>query len=436
MKRILLLVPKGNGPGDGKKWNKDWLDEMEIAVSKSLWRIVTPGALVLGSLADSIGHQVDLVDEEFQEVEKDKKFDIVAMYTVAPNAKRAYMWANYYRSVGTHVVLGGVHAAMCPEEAELHADTLLLGETEYIWPEFLKDFAYGKAKKRYTQALGKVDLNHSPAPAFKLLPPNGRRIIPVQTARGCPHGCRFCNMRSLYGKGYRLKNLDNVEKELQEVMKVNPRATIYFTDDNLFCDRARSKKMLEIIRSYGLQWYTNCDISFGQDEEFVKTAYRSGCRQVLIGFESVNPENLVNIDENNFKSHQFSNYKDAIRRIQSNGIGVVGSFIIGLDEDDKEVFQKTVDFACETNLFGASATVNTPYPGTVSFGEMRQQDRIVTYDWDMYTIFQPVIIPRKMTVEELNDGYTQMIKEINSPKNINRRLEYFKEQLKSVKGYG
>lgn len=159
-------------------------------------------------------------------------------------------------------------------------------------------------------------------------------------------------------------------------------------------------------------------------------AYKCGCRQVLIGLESVNPDNLKGLDENSFKSQNFSLYKDLIKNIQSCGIGVIGSFILGLDADEEDVFDKTIDFILNTKLYGVNITVNTPYPGTLSFYTMDQENRILTYDWNCYTIFNPVIIPKNMTVQKLNEGYLKVLKTVNSPDNIKERINYFKNQAR------
>lgn len=434
MKKILLLVPKMNGPGNGRKLNAEWPDALEKTVNNSLWKVATPGVLTLASMCDKSKFHIDLIDEEFQEVNLEIQYDIAAMYTVTPNAKRTYKFAEYYRSKGTYVVLGGVHAVVCQDEAENYADTLLLGEGEKIWPEFLEDFCKGKPKNKYFQPLGKINVNESPIPAFELLPLNGRKIIPIQTARGCPHGCKFCNLRSIYGKGYRAKNIENVDKELKEAFKINPKSSIYFTDDNLLCHKERSKKLIDVLKSYNVTWYSNSDISFSDDADLLKEAYKSGCRQVLVGFESINPANLIHIDENDFKSRRFLSYKEAINKIQSNGIGVIGSFIIGLDEDNKDVFESLFEFISETNLYGANVTVNTPYPGTEIFEKVHSENRILTYDWDKYTIFQPVISPKRMSIDELNNGYSELLQKINSSGTVIKRIKYFKERLKKMEG--
>ena len=434
MKRLLLLVPKCEGPSKNKKWNEYWPDDVENIVTQNMWRIVTPGVLVLAKLAEETRmYDVQLIDEEFQQLDLTQKYDLVAMYTMTPNVKRAYKLSEYYKKQGAYIVIGGVHATVCPEEASDYADTILIGEAEYTWSLFLKDFQSNAAKKTYSQPLGEVDINCSPAPSFHLLPKNARKLIPIQTARGCPHGCKFCNLRSLYGKQYRTKKIGNIEKEIQSVKQINPRAVLYFTDDNLFCDRAHAEALMQKAGEHNLIWYANTDISFGSDIEFIKEAYQSGCRQVLIGLESVNPANLKGLDENSFKSQSFLRYKEWIGNIQSCGIGVIGSFIFGLDNDDNDIFDKTIDFILDTKLYGANITVNTPYPGAMSFEAMKAENRILTYDWNCYTIFNPVIIPKKMTVKQLNEGYLKVVKTINSPENIKDKVNYFKELMRNRK---
>ncbi|WP_432409025.1 B12-binding domain-containing radical SAM protein [Wukongibacter sp. M2B1] len=432
MKKILIMAPKMNGPGNERKFNSQWPLWLEKEVKNNLWNLVTPALLTLASLTDRSKYSIELIDEEFQNVDINTDYDIVAMYTITPNVKRAYDWAKYFRAKGSWVVLGGVHASLIPTEAREFADTVLVGEGEYIWPQFLKDFEKGKAQNLYMQSIGRVKIEDSPLPAFDLIPESARKIVPIQTARGCPHGCRFCNVKSLYGDGYRSKSIERIDLEIKKAMELCRGSTLYFTDDNLFCKKERAKKLLHVVRDYKVRWYTNSDLSFGMDEKFLKLAYKSGCRQVLIGFESVTAKNLRGIDQSNFKMRHIPLYHEVIERIQSNGIGVVGSFIVGLDGDDHGVFETLAEFIFRTKLYGVSITINTPYPGTESFKAMSSANRILTYDWDQYTIFQPVIKSTKMSNEELNESYINLLKKINSPEYTAQKLQYFKENIKNI----
>lgn len=422
-----------NGPGNGRRYNSQWPAWLDESVKNNLWKLVTPALLTLAALTDSSKYRIDLVDEEFQNVNTEEYYDIVAMYTITPNINRAYTWVKHFKRMGSWVVLGGVHVSVCTQEACTLADTVLVGEGEYIWPQFLKDFELGKQKNIYIQPTGEVDLEHSPLPAFELIPKSARSIIPVQTARGCPHACRFCNIKGLYGKSYRHKSFEKVALEIEKLVGLYNRSTIYFTDDNLFCDKDRAERLLSVVGEFSIPWYTHSDISFGLNESLIKRAYKSGCRQVLIGFESITPGNLEGVDNSNFKMRHIPMYSELIDRIQSNGIGVVGSFIVGLDGDNNKSFNDLADFIFKARLYGASITVSTPFPGTELFKEMALAKRITTYDWDKYTIFQPVITSAQMSPRELNDSYIKLMKKINSQECIANRLDYFKQNIKNLR---
>ncbi|OYO94886.1 hypothetical protein CG709_12290, partial [Lachnotalea glycerini] len=189
-------------------------------------------------------------------------------------------------------------------------------------------------------------------------------MIPIQTARGCPHGCQFCDLRSLYGNSYRGKSIKQVQSEIEKTLQVNQSKNIYFTDDNLFCVKKRASNMMEMLQEYKLSWVTNTDVSFGMDQELIKKASKAGCRRVLIGLESVNRSNLIDLDQHNFKSKHRDCYEEAIENIQGQGIGVIGSFIVGLDADTEETFSEIYEFVQNTGLSGVNITVNTPFPGT------------------------------------------------------------------------
>lgn len=430
MKRILLLLPKSNGPGNHKKWNSALTDELENSIDKSLWKIATPGLLLIASLTDKSKYQTDVIEEEDFEIDFSVKYDIVAMYTITPNAKRAYYLAAKFKETGSYIVLGGVHVSVCREEATVYADTLLLGECEVIWPEFLKNFENGKQRKIYESKLGSVDLKQSPTPDFNYIGNAKKKIIPIQTARGCPHGCKFCNLRSLYGKDYRAKEITQVAREIEAALEVNPKATIYFTDDNFFCAKERAGRLLDCIKEYGVYWYVNSEISISDEIDLLDKAYDSGCRQILIGLESIRPETLIGQDENDFKSRYAKRYLDCIKHIQQQGIGVVGSFIMGMDGDNYESFEKTARFIWDATLYGANITMATPYPGTLLYKKLVSENRLLINDWDKYTIFQPIYSPVNLSIDDLNQGYVKLLETIHSDAYTNRKLVYFKEIYK------
>lgn len=432
MNSILFLVPRMNGPNNNFILNSSWNSDLSIKMSKNRWQVITPSVLLLAAIAKKEGFSVEIIDEEFRNLNLNKRYDIVCLYTVTPNAKRAYTIADHYRSIGSFVVIGGVHSLFMQEETSRHCDTLMLGEGEYIFHQFFLDFLTGKTKKKYSQAAGTVDLKDSPSPCFDLLNKEEQKLIPVQTARGCSHSCKFCNVKGLYGNEVRFKSYMQITKELDEISKLPYAKKIYITNDNIFSNYAHFQVLNQCFQNSNIQWYANTDISFANDESNIKRAYNSGLRQVLIGFESVDKSRLYQLDKDNFKYKYYSRYKDYIHKIQSNGIGVVGSFIVGNVEDTEDTFKYLEDFIYETKLYGTSVTMATPYPGTALFEEMKMNNRILSYHWDDYTIFQPILKGYHLSIERLNELYIQLLNKINSIEFMNNKIKYFTNVYKEL----
>lgn len=431
--KILFLVPKMIGPKDDYRLNSGWNDQIAEKVNKNRWMVITPSILLLASIAQQEGYEVNIVDEEFRQLDLKKTYDIVSIYTVTPNVARGYQLADYYRSIGSWVVMGGVHSLFMQEEAALHCDTLMLGEGEYTFRSFLIDFAKGKQSKRYVQKLGTVDLTQSPMPLYRLLNQQEQQLIPMQTARGCYHNCKFCNVNGLYGSQFRCKSEEQISAELMEINGLEHRKKVYVTNDNIYNDNRHFRCLLHCFREVGLQWYANTDISFGSDEKTIQEAYRSGLREVLIGFESIDPKQLYQLDGQNFKYQYCGRYKELITRIQSNGIAVIGSFMVGKETDREETFKYLEEFIYESKLYGASVTMATPYPGTAYHEAMKKKNRILSYDWKEYTIFQPLIRGDYLSREQFNQNYQHLLEEINSKKSIEHRIRNFIEVYKELK---
>jgi len=431
MKSILFLVPKMNGPYGNFIYNTSWPEQINDAIEKNKWKVITPSVLLLASIAKDEKYEVDVIDEEFRQVNENIKYDIVCIYTVTPNVKRAYWYAQKFRESGAWIVIGGVHSYFMHKESVKYCNTLMIGEGEYIFCEFLHDYQKGKAKSRYNQEKSKVELIHSPIPLYSILNKKEQMLVPMQTARGCSHNCRFCNVKSLYGNTFRAKIIMQIRQELDEIGKLPHTKKIYVTDDNIYSQLNHINTLINAFKNSKFTWYANTDISFADQEENIRSAYKSGLRQVLIGFESV-ISTLYQLDKDNFKYRYLNRYKEYINKIQSNGIGVVGSFIVGQENDDEDTFKYLIEFIYETKLYGASVTVSTPYPGTYLFYKKKKENKIFTYDWDYYTIFQPVMKTQKLTTDRLNELYTQLIMTINSKQFIDNKLKYFSNIYRSL----
>src|SRR6185503_15861563 len=280
-------------------------------------------------------------------------------------AYEMYDLADRYREAGMPVVIGGLHASFAAEEAKQHADAVCVGEGETLWPQILADFRSGGKeglKPFYCeQSPGSYDLADSPMPRFEML--LGRRYnrITVQTVRGCPLDCEFCGASKLYGPKFRRKPIDKVLAELRRIKELwGNNAFFELADDNSFGNRYWAREFLEAIQDLDMRWFTETDISIAEDEELLKLLAKSGCRQILIGLESVYPGSLDGIDRANWKYKKRDQYLDAIKKIQSYGVTVNGCFIVGNDGDDKGVFEALRDFIEKSELLEAQVTILTP----------------------------------------------------------------------------
>ncbi len=395
--------------------------------------------LVLAALtpADVEVEYVEVADLKAQE-QLPTNYDLVALTSYTAMAYEMYELADRYRAAGVPVVIGGLHASFAPTEAKEHADAVCVGEGELLWPEIVADFRRGgKAalKPFYREPQpGTYDLAHSPMPRFELL--LGRRYnrITVQTVRGCPLDCEFCGASKLYGPRYRRKPLEKVLAELRHIKDLwGDNAFFELADDNSFANRRWAREFLEGVQELDLRWFTETDISIADDDELLRLLARSGCRQILIGLESVYTSSLDGIDRANWKLKRFDKYLDAIKKIQAHGVTVNGCFIVGNDGDDKGVFEALRDFIERSELLEAQVTILTPFPGTHLLRRLQAEGRLL-YErfWDKCTLFDLVFEPKQMTPDELVEGHAWLMGEIYNGEQYTRRKRHYVNIIKNL----
>lgn len=385
---------------------------------------------------------IDLVQEDFRDINFSNQYDLVGITAMIQNAARAYEIAAGFRAQGTHVVIGGIHATVLPEEAALHADTVIIGEAEAVWQDFLHDFRNGEPGRVYSNAPGcMIDLTTSPIPSYHLVRPEESKLdphyhynfIPIQVSRGCPHGCDFCLVSDVYGKRFRRKKLHQVREEIIAIKKHFPNRLLAFVDDNLFIDRRFALEMLQLVTELNVRWVGQTDVSIGGDGELLEKIYRSGCLFLLIGFESLDSENLSDINQNQWKLRQLQNYEKYVRNIQEHGIMVFGAFIFGLDHDDKQVFPRVVDFMNRNRITG-QLTIATPLPGSRMYARLKREGRFLYPEpfWDHCSFFDVVFKLKRMTKEEAEEGFIWAYKQIFNEEAFEMRAAYFKDIYKKL----
>ena len=360
-------------------------------------------------------------------------FDLVAISTFTAQFYEACDVADYYRSRGIPVVMGGITVSALAEQAGQYCTSVVIGEGEPLWPEVLDDFERGALKPRYVQSPpGQFDLRDAPMPRFELLDPAKYNRLTVQTSRGCPHRCEFCASSILLTPRYKVKPVEKILAEIHAIKRIWPRPFIEFADDNSFVNRAHSKRLLRALVPEKLRWFTEADVSVAADDELLGLMRDAGCQQVLIGLESPQRRSLEGLDLNtNWKARQQDRYAAAIAKIQSHGITVNGCFILGLDADTPEVFGDVLRFVRESGLYEVQVTFQTAFPGTSLYARLLGEGRILRPGaWDLCTLFDINFTPKNMTVAELQSGFLNLVKELYSAEETSRRRRQFKQRLR------
>jgi radical SAM superfamily enzyme YgiQ (UPF0313 family) len=388
------------------------------AWSQGWWgggKVLAP-PLVLPLLAGLTPPEVDvrLVDENVEAVDTNAQADWVAITCMTASAPRAYAIADAFRQRGMPVVMGGIHPTVLPDEAALHADAVVLGEAEPIWRKMLQDLAAGRLRPRY-QHPGYAELRGLPRPRRELL--QVERYLTtnvVQTARGCPNACAFCTVSTVSGRRYRFRPVPEVVEEVRSL----PGGWVGFVDDNITGNPQRAKQLFEALIPLKRRWIGQADLTMARDPQLLSLAARSGCQAMFVGLESLSQENLR-------ATHKVSNTDTdmgaAIATIHRAGIEIIGSFVLGLDGDDRGVFARTVEFAQRHKLVAAQFAVLTPFPGTAICRQLEREHRILDHEWSHYTMSNVVFRPRHMTDLELGAGQKYVYRRFYSIASILKR---------------
>src|SRR6187549_3358461 len=320
---------------------------------------------------DEVIYTDDLV-QRF-DLERDVKDVVLVGISVdSKTAHRSYQIAAAYRARGTKVVLGGIHPTAVPEEALGFADAVVVSEAEELWPELLADFRRGELKRIYRGPL--------PSLAGR---PNARRdlfrskkYIPyqvVQTMRGCPYPCEFCSVSTANGTTMRFRPVDEVLGELRSLGKL-----VMFGDDNVMIHRKYSGELFSRMAELGKHWIGQCSLAAVKRIENVRLMAESGCKALFIGFESIDEETLLLTGK---RQNRPSQYREVMEMLHDHGISTWGSFVFGFDTDDKEVFDRTVEFGIQMKLTMALYAILTPYPGTSLYTRLKNERRLTDERW-------------------------------------------------------
>ena len=402
--RILLISPKGPLYRHRRGIFRKSLRYMPLTLP-TLAALVPP----------EIPVDITCVDEGIQEVDESFAADLVGLTVITGTAPRAYELADRFRRRGIKVVLGGPHITLVPEDAEPHADSLVVGYAEDEWPNLLRDFVQGRMKKRYTQDPG-LDLANRPAPRREVLP--RRRFLTDQVfeaTRGCTHRCDFCVVPTAWGRRPFQKPVEEVVADLR---RQKARRAI-FVDLNLVADRLYAERLFQALIPLRIQWYGLATTLLHRDPDLLKLAARSGCRGLLMGLESVDPEVLQSSGKG-FNDPE--SYEGLVEDLHRHGIALQGCFVFGSDGDTVASIRRTAEWAVEARVDLPRFAILTPFPGTPLFHRLEAEDRILHRDWQFYDGQHVVFQPNSMSPETLRRETETAWKKVYSFSSMAKRL--------------
>lgn len=365
---------------------------------------------ILAALTPS-HHDVVVKEARYEEIDFDEHFDLVGISCTTTDAPLVYKIVREFRKRGTKVILGGWHPSALPKEAKQHADSVVIGEAEEIWPTILRDAEMQRLKPFYRQ---RKPVDPEAIPVVTI---HSRRFLPaVQATRGCPFQCNFCAETIMkYRSVFRKRPIENVIREISAIKK----RFFIFHDASLTIDTSYTKKLFEALSDLNKKFFANGNVNvLSRDDRLLKLASDAGCVGWLVGFESISPKSLASAGK---KSNMISDYVNAIKKVHDYGMMISGSFVFGFDGDTPDIFEKTFEFVRRSDIDLPDAMILTPFPGTPLFQKLSREKRILTKDWSKYDHRHVVFKPKHMSPEELYEKTISLFESFFSFSNIVRR---------------
>jgi radical SAM superfamily enzyme YgiQ (UPF0313 family) len=359
--------------------------------------------------------EYQLIDESVDPVPLDARPDLVGISVLTGTARRAYAIADHFRRAGIPVVLGGIHVTLLPEEARQFADTIVVGMAERLWPELVRDFRAGAMKKEYVEPPSKEPFAPGiPTPRWHLQRIH-RYNMPytIHATRGCMHSCDFCTVPAVWHR-FQRRPVADVLRDVRAL----PSRRFALNDVSPFDDLDYAKELLTGLIPLKKTWGGLATTTITREPELMKLLEQSGCRFLLLGFESADQSCLNRIAKGFNKE---DDYGEVMRRLHDAHIIVQGCFVFGFDDDGPDVFANTVDRVNELRIDIPRYSFYTPYPGTRLFERMQAEGRILSYDWGDYDTMHVVFRPLKMSAAELYEGFRWAYRETFKLSSILRR---------------
>lgn len=375
--------------------------------------------LTLATLAalvpQELGATIELSDEGIRNPNyANKQYDVVGITCTTASANRAYELAGYWREQGAFVVLGGAHVTLNPDEAQGHADAIVVGLAEESWPRLLRDLKAGTPQRRYHMAYsGQLS---SPIPRRDLFPRLGYFPVPTIVAnRGCKNHCFFCVVNE---GSYSRCVVRPIPEVIDEIRSLRSRL-ITFLDPNLVSDRDYARRLLEALVPLHLKWMAPAPSDIIYDHELFDLMVRSGCRGLLIGFESLSQASL---DRSGKVHNRVSQYREIVKTLHENGIAVLGCFVLGFDDDDPGILKRTAEIVYNLEIDLPRYALLTPFPGSRLYYRLKSEGRLLTEDWSLYDAQHVVFRPKQLEAAELQEIFDNTLRQTYSYRHIFHRV--------------
>ena len=392
----------------------DSLTTRPVYMNRALYSPLA-GLLAVAAVIPRDRYEVVLTDENIESVDFACKADLVGISAMTCYVNRGYEIADAYRARGVPVVMGGVHPSFMPREALQHCDAVVIGEVELVIDRLLDDLERGEMRGTY-----RADTLHPMTglkmPRYDLLKKNRyvNRTF-VQTSRGCHQGCTFCAEPLMNGLKFRYRPTDELIAEIEACGE----RSISINDADFFGTPDRPKEVMRALKGRGIHWQAGVTSKLAQDDRMLELAAESGCTLLSIGFESISRSTLKSVHKHVNRPDTFA---ELVKKVHSYGIMVFGLFMFGFDGDDLSVFDETAQFNRDADYDAVAYSVLTPYPGTLTWYEMKKDNRIVSFDWTRYDQAQVVYRPAQMSGDELRRGQARAYENFYSVPSIAGRF--------------
>lgn len=419
--KIALVIPRNSSDRSGSFYDYNFYSTFLLSKKYLSYLLAIP---TLAALTPE-KHEIRIFDENIEAVDFNWGADLAGITVRTMFAGRAYRLAEKFRQHGVRTVLGGIHPSMCPDEALQYCDSVVVGEAENIWSTVLRDAETGELKRIY-RAKGFAELHNSPVAARTALSMERYFSDVVQTTKGCPFSCEFCSVHAFDGQQIRSRSVQQVIREIQEINNspsaYKKKKAIFFADDNIIANRKFARELFLALKECDINWMCQASINIFREDELLTLMRASGCGAIFIGFESLSQKNLASMNKG--VNRKFA-YEKAIEKIQSHGILVHSSFIVGYDDDSAASFDELIQFIQDNHLLVPLLNILTPFPGTKLFKRFEKEKRILHKDWDKYDTKHVVFSPASLSAAELLAGYRRILREVYSFDSILRKLKHY-----------